>query len=91
MNNIEKDKSTNMGRIIESFREDEKTYRTLEKISMMEITKLEWPEKEFNACLCLTIKNFLQAKLESIDPMNLEEISNLNKEMSEIQEKAKNF
>ena len=91
MNNIEKDKSTNMGRIIESFREDEKTYRTLEKISMMEITKLEWPEKEVNACLCLTIKNFLQAKLESIDPMNLEEISNLNKEMSEIQEKAKNF
>ena len=91
MNNIEKNGSTNMGRIIESFREDEKTYRTLEKISMMEITKLEWPEKEVNACLCLTIKNFLQAKLESIDPMNLEEISNLNKEMSEIQEKAKNF
>ena len=91
MKNIEKNESTNMGRIIESFREDEKTYRTLEKISMMEITKLEWPEKEVNACLCLTIKNFLQAKLESIDPMNLEEISNLNKEMSEIQEKAKNF
>ena len=91
MKNIEKNGSTNMGRIIESFREDEKTYRTLEKISMMEITKLEWPEKEVNACLCLTIKNFLQAKLESIDPMNLEEISNLNKEMSEIQEKAKNF
>jgi len=91
MKNIEKNGSTNMGRIIESFREDEKTYRTLEKISMMEITKLEWPEKEVNACLCLTIKNFLQAKLESIDPMNLKEISNLNKEMSEIQEKAKNF
>ena len=91
MKNIEKNGSTNMGRIIESFREDEKTYRTLEKISMMEITKLEWPEKEVNACLCLAIKNFLQAKLESIDPMNLEEISNLNKEMSEIQEKAKNF
>jgi len=91
LNKIENDESTNMGRIIESFREDEKTYRTLEKISMMEIMKLEWPEKEFNACLCLTIKNVLQEKLDNIDSMNLEEFSNLKKEMSEIQDKAKNF
>ncbi len=91
LSEIEKDVSTNMGRIMESFREDEKTYRTLEKISMMKIMKLEWPDKEFNACLCLTIKNFLQQKLDNIDSMNLEEFSNLKKEMSEIQEKAKNF
>ena len=91
LSEIEKDVSTNMGRIIDSFREDEKTYRTLEKISMMEIMKLEWPEKEFNACLCLTIKNFLQQKLDNIDSMNLKEFSNLKKEMSEIQDKAKNF
>ena len=91
LNKIENDESTNMGRIIESFREDEKTYRTLEKISMMEIMKLEWPEKEFNACLCLTIKNVLQEKLDNVDSMNLKEFSNLKKEMSEIQDKAKNF
>ena len=55
---------------------DEKNNKTLEKISVMETIDLEWPEKEFNACLCLVIKNFLKEELKNVDPLNLEKFSN---------------
>ena len=64
--NISESHPTNLGRIIENFRNDEKNYKTLEKISVMETIDLEWPEKEFNACLCLVIKNFLKEAKEIV-------------------------
>ena len=89
--NISESHPTNLGRIIENFRNDEKNYKTLEKISVMETIDLEWPEKEFNACLCLVIKNFLKEELKNVDPLNLEKFSNIQREIYEIQEKAKNY
>tara|TARA_B100000925_G_scaffold142817_1_gene106999 strand:- start:543 stop:2258 length:1716 start_codon:yes stop_codon:yes gene_type:complete len=89
--NIRDNNSTNMGRILESFRDNENDYKTLEKISIMKLANLEWPDKEFNACLCLTIKNFLQERLDNADPQNLNEFLNIQKEIHSIKEKSKNY
>ena len=89
--NIRDNNSTNMGRILESFRDNENDYKTLEKISIMKLANLEWPDKEFNACLCLTIKNFLQERLDNADPQNLNEFLNIQKEIHSIKERSKNY
>ena len=91
VSNIRDNNSTNMGRILESFRDNENDYKTLEKISIMKLANLEWPDKEFNACLCLTIKNFLQERLDNADPQNLNEFSKIQKEIHNIKEKSKNY
>ena len=91
VSNIRDNNSTNMGRILESFRDNENDYKTLEKISIMKLANLEWPDKEFNACLCLTIKNFLQERLDNTDPQNLNEFSKIQKEIHNIKEKSKNY
>ena len=41
--------------------------------------------------LCLVIKNFLKEELKNVDPLNLEKFSNIQREIYEIQEKAKNY
>ena len=91
VSNIRDNNSTNMGRILESFRDNENDYKTLEKISIMKLANLEWPDKEFNACLCLSIKNYLQERLDNADPQNLNEFSNIQKEIHSIKEKSKNY
>ena len=80
-----------MGRIIEIFRNEDENYNTLEKISRVPIANFEYPDKEFHACICLTIKNHLKAKLKNSDQSNLEETASIQKEIIEIQEKLKNF
>ena len=80
-----------LGGILENFRDDKQAYLSLEKISRMPITDYDYPDKELNACLCLTIKNFLKSKLKDIDPSNLKEFSTAQQEIREIEEEAKNY
>ena len=91
INLIKKNDDMNMARIIENFREDEVNYNSLEKISRVPIPSYEHPSKEFHACLCLTIRNFLKEKLNDIDPSALKEFSIAQGEIREIEEKSKNF
>ena len=88
---IKGNKDIKLGSIIENFRSDNKAYLTLEKISKIVITDYDYPDKEFNACICLTIKNFLKNKLKDIDAANLELYSSVQKEIREIEAKSKNY
>ena len=88
---IKGNKDIKLGSIIENFRSDNKAYLTLEKISKIVITNYDYPDKEFNACICLTIKNFLKNKLKDIDAANLELYSSVQKEIREIEAKSKNY
>ena len=88
---IKENDQMNMARIIENFREEEENYNSLEKISRIPIADYEHPSKEFHACLCLTIRNFLKEKLNDIDPSALKEFSIAQGEIREIEEKSKNF
>ena len=63
----------------------------LEKISKAFITNNDFPEKEFNACICLAIKNLLKTKLDDIDPADLKLYSLVQKEIREIEAKSKNY
>ena len=88
---IKRNKNMKLGGILENFRDDKQAYLSLEKISRMPITDYDYPDKELNACLCLTIKNFLKSKLKDIDPSNLKEFSTAQQEIREIEEEAKNY
>ena len=55
------------------------------------ITDYDYPDKEFNACICLTIKNSLKNKLKDIDAANLELYSSVQQEIREIEAKSKNY
>ena len=88
---IKRNKNMKLGAILENFRDDKQAYLSLEKISRMPITDYDYPDKELNACLCLTIKNFLKSKLKDIDPSNLKEFSTAQQEIREIEEEAKNY
>ena len=88
---IKRNKNMKLGAILENFRDDKQAYLSLEKISRMPITNYDYPDKELNACLCLTIKNFLKSKLKDIDPSNLKEFSTAQQEIREIEEEAKNY
>ena len=88
---IKGNKDIKLGSIIENFRSDNKAYLTLEKISKIIITDYDYPDKEFNACICLTIKNFLKNKLKDIDAANLELYSSVQQEIREIEAKSKNY
>lgn len=88
---IKSNKDIKLGNIIENFRSDNKTYLTLEKISKIMITDYDYPDKEFNACICLTIKNSLKSKLKDIDAANLELYSSVQQEIREIEAKSKNY
>ena len=88
---IKRNKNMKLGGILENFRDDKQAYLSLEKISRMPITNYDYPDKELNACLCLTIKNFLKSKLKDIDPSNLKEFSTAQQEIREIEEEAKNY
>ena len=88
---IKRNKNMKLGGILENFRDDKQAYLSLEKISRMPITDYDYPDKELNGCLCLTIKNFLKSKLKDIDPSNLKEFSTAQQEIREIEEEAKNY
>lgn len=88
---IEKNKDIKLGGILENFRDDDKSYIVLEKISKAFITNYDFPEKEFNACICLAIKNLLKTKLDDIDPADLKLYSLVQKEIREIEAKSKNY
>ena len=88
---IKGNKDIKLGSIIENFRSDNKAYLTLEKISKIIIADYDYPDKEFNACICLTIKNFLKNKLKDIDAANLELYSSVQQEIREIEAKSKNY
>ena len=88
---IKNNDGINMGRIIEIFRNEDESYNTLEKISRIPIADFDYPDKEFHACIYLTIKNYLKSKLDDTDQSNLEETASIQKEIIEIQEKLKNF
>ena len=88
---IKRNKNMKLGGILENFRDDKQAYLSLEKISRMPITDYDYPDKELNACLCLTIKNFLKSKLKDINPSNLKEFSTVQQEIREIEEEAKNY
>ena len=88
---IKRNKNMKLGGILENFRDDKQAYLSLEKISRMPITDYDYPDKELNACLCLTIKNFLKSKLKDINPSNLKEFSTAQQEIREIEEEAKNY
>ena len=57
---IKNNRDIKLGGILENFRSDQKSYVVLEKISQAMVTNFDFPEKEFNACICLTIKNLLK-------------------------------
>ena len=81
----------NIARILENFRHESDTYSALTKISMMPIADYDFPEKEFHACICLIIRNFLISQLGDIDPSNLKEFSLAQSKIREIENKSKNF
>ena len=88
---IKRNKNMKLGGILENFRDDKQAYLSLEKISRMPITDYDYPDKELNACLCLTIKNFLKSKLKDINPSKIKEFSTVQQEIREIEEEAKNY
>jgi hypothetical protein len=88
---IKEKNDINIARILENFRDESDAYNALTKISMMPIADYDFPEKEFHACICLIIRNFLISKLGDIDPSNLKEFSVAQSEIREIENKSKNF
>ena len=88
---IKEKNDINIARILENFRGESDTYSALTKISMMPITDYDFPEKEFHACICLIIRNFLISQLGDIDPSNLKEFSLAQSKIREIENKSKNF
>jgi len=88
---IKEKSDINIARILENFRDEPDTYSALTKISMMPIADYDFPEKEFHACICLVIRNFLISQLSDIDPSNLKEFSLAQSKIREIEDKSKNF
>ena len=88
---IKNNKDIKLGGILENYRDDDKSYSALEKISKALIANYDYPEKEFNACICLTIKNLLKTKLDDIDPSDLKLYSLVQEEIREIEAKSKNY
>jgi len=88
---IKEKSDINIARILENFRGEPDTYSALTKISMMPIADYDFPEKEFHACICLVIRNFLITQLGDIDPSNLKEFSLAQSKIREIEDKSKNF
>ena len=88
---IKEKSDINIARILENFRDEPDTYSALTKISMMPIADYDFPEKEFHACICLVIRNFLITQLGDIDPSNLKEFSLAQSKIREIEDKSKNF
>ena len=88
---IKEKNDINIARILENFRDESDTYSALTKISMMPIANYDFPEKEFHACICLIIRNFLISQLGDIDPSNLKEFSLAQSKIREIENKSKNF
>ena len=82
---IKNNKDIKLGGILENYRDDDKSYSALEKISKVLIANYDYPEKEFNACICLTIKNLLKTKLDDIDPSDLKLYSLVQEEIREIE------
>ena len=88
---IKNNRDIKLGGILENFRSDQKSYVVLEKISQVMVTNFDFPEKEFNACICLTIRNLLKTKLNDIDPSDLKLYSSVQEEIREIEAKSKNY
>ena len=88
---IKNNRDIKLGGILENFRSDQKSYMVLEKISQVMVTNFDFPEKEFNACICLTIRNLLKTKLNDIDPSDLKLYSSVQEEIREIEAKSKNY
>ena len=88
---IKNDNNINMGRILEKFRHESDHYKILEQISRISITNYEFPGKEFHACICLTIKNYLQEKLQESDPSDIKKSAKIQQEIREIDDKSKKF
>jgi DNA primase len=88
---IKNDNNINMGRILEKFRHESDHYKILEQISRISITNYEFPGKEFHACICLTIKNYLKEKLQESDPSDIKKSAKIQQEIREIDDKSKKF
>ena len=88
---IKSDKDINMGKIIEYFRPDNNSFKILEKISSVAIPDYDFPDKEFNACICLVIKKTLQSKLDEISLSDIKKRAQIQLEAREIEEKSKKY
>jgi DNA primase len=88
---IKNDNNINMGRILEKFRHKSDHHKILEQISRISITNYEFPGKEFHACICLTIKNYLKEKLQESDPSDIKKSAKIQQEIREIDDKSKKF
>ena len=88
---IKSDKDINMGKIIEYFRPDNNSFKILEKISSVPIPDYDFPDKEFNACICLVIKKTLQSKLDEISLSDIKKRAQIQLEAREIEEKSKKY
>ncbi len=88
---IKSDKDINMGKIIEHFRPDNNNFKILEKISSVPITKYDYPDKEFNACICLVIKKTLKSKLDKTELSDIKKRAQIQQETRKIEEKSKKY
>ena len=88
---IKLDKNINMGKIIEHFRLDNNNFKILEKISSTPIAEYDYPDKEFNACICLVIKNTLKSQLDNIDLSDIRKRAQIQQETRKIEEKSKKY
>ena len=50
-----------------------------------------FPDKEFNACICLVIKKTLQSKLDEISLSDIKKRAQIQLEAREIEEKSKKY
>ena len=88
---IKSDKDINMGKIIEHFRPDNNNFKILEKISSVPITNYDYPDKEFNACICLVIKKALKSKLDKTELSDIKKRAQIQQETRKIEEKSKKY
>ena len=88
---IKSDKDINIGKIIEHFRPDNNNFKILEKISSVPITKYDYPDKEFNACICLVIKKTLKSKLDKTELSDIKKRAQIQQETRKIEEKSKKY
>ena len=88
---IKSDKNINIGKIIEHFRPDNNNFKILEKISSVPITKYDYPDKEFNACICLVIKKTLKSKLDKTELSDIKKRAQIQQETRKIEEKSKKY
>ena len=88
---IKSDKDISMGKIIEHFRSDNYNFAVLEKISSFPIPDYDFPDKEFNACMCLVIKKTLQSKLDGVSLSDIKKRAQIQEEVRKIDEKSKKY